>query len=352
MELSLLKSSVARISDRIVAMEDRRKKASSAIKSIGGLGFKVGNLTDDNIINTVEKSELNFSVGGVDGGMVARSFHGVDLVIIRAVGVIFDYKKGKIKSNKVFAPKAPFITEVDSSDDGELITVASLYRMKEEVARAIEVAGDSPNFLLMDGPLYPHPSTRMAKGTHLFKLYSEVVGLYDKLAKTCEEHGTKLVGIVEDSRSRYFSKVLLNKIVPTLPEKHRAVFSKVPSFRDTALLYDTLTSGERTFTFKISGIHDLKYKDNVFAFYMKTAKYDRPLRVEFLSTNPKSDLSEVSSKVYSLSAFSSYGLPSAIIEADARAKLTTYYSEYIYRMLFSKSLSPLIMSLRRENRPF
>ena len=306
MELSLLKSSVGRISDRIVAMEDRRKKASSAVKSIGGLRFKVGNLTDDRIINTVEKSGMNFSVGGVDGGMVARSFHGVDLVVIRAVGVIFDYRNNKITSNKVFAPKAPFITEVDSSNDGELITVASLYRMKEEVSRAIELAGDSPDFLLMDGPLYPHPSTRMAKGTHLFKLYSEVVGLYDSLAGMCRDNGTVLVGIVEDSRSRYFAKVLLDKIVPALPEKHRELFSKVPRFRDTALLYDALAPGERTFTFKISGIQDLKYRDNVFAFYMKTAKYDRPLRVEFLSTNPREDLPDVASKIYSLSAFVPY----------------------------------------------
>ena len=251
----------------------------------------------------------------------------------------------------MFAPKAPFVTEVDSADEGELITVASLYRMKEEVARAIELAGESPKFLLMDGPLYPHPSTRIAKGTHLYKLYHEVVGLYNKLAEACEEHGTKLVGIVEDSRSRYFAKTLLGTLVPALPEKHRQLFSGVTSFRDTALLYDALLPGERTFTFKIAGIQDLKYRNNVFAFYMKTAKYDRPLRVEFLSREPRKDLPAVSSSIYSLSSFSSYGLPSVIVEADARAKLTAYYSEYIYRMLFSKSLSPLIMNLRRENRP-
>ncbi len=348
MELSTLKSAIGKIASRVGAMENQRRRTSNALRSVGKLKFKVGNLTDDSIINKVKKARPTCSVAGVDGGLLTRSFHGIDVVVTRAVGVVFDYKEGKVVGSKVFPQKVPFISELSSSSDGELITVASLYRMREEVSRAVEVVEKaSPDFIMMDGPLYPHPSTRVAKGSGLKKLYMEVVGLYNLLASSCAERGTGLVGIVEDSRSGYFASVLFNKIVPNLPNSKE--FSGVV-FRDTALLFDALNPGERTFTFKIPNIQDLNYKDRVFAFYIKTAKYDRPLRVEFLSGNPGEDAKTVASLTYGIAAFPRYGLPSVLVEADARAKLKQHYMHYIQRMLFSHSRSPLVMSLRRENR--
>lgn len=283
---------------------------------------------------------------------MTRSFHGVDVVVTRAVGVVFDYKKDKVVSSKIFPQKMPFISEVNSDDDTELIVVASLYRMREEVSKAVElVEATSPDFVMMDGPLYPHPSTRIAKGSHLRKLYMRVVKLYDQLGEVCNERGTQLVGIVEDSRSRYFATLLFDKIVPSLPDKYRSLFSNSQVFRDTALLYDALKIGERTSTFKVSDIHDMQYKDKVFGFYIRTAKYDRPFRVEFLSDEPGKKVFGLASLIYSIAAFPRYGLPSVIVEADARAKLKKHHMQYIQRMLFSKSHSPLVLSLRRESRP-
>jgi hypothetical protein len=351
-ELSTLKSTVNHIADRIGDLEGRRRRTSSALRSIGDVPFRIGSLTDDRIINQVPKAGPDCPVAGVDGGLLTRSFHGIDLVVVRAVGVTFDYKKGQVAGTKVFAQKIPFITEVNSGDDGELITVASLHRMKYEVAKAVEVVEESsPAYIMMDGPLYPHPSTRVAKGSHLRKLYKEVVSLYDRLAQACSDRNTKLVGIVEDSRSRYFASVISDKIVPSLPEKSRSQFAGVGGFRDTALLYDALQTGERTCTFKISQLQDLAYKDEVFGFYMRTAEYDRPLRVEIRSASPGKDVPPLASLVYGVAAFPSYGLPSVLVEADARAKLKLNYMEFIQKMLFAKSHSPLMMSLRRENRP-
>lgn len=351
MELSTLKSAVSKIAQKIGSLESSRKRTSAALRSIGDLKFKIGSLTDDQIINAVEKTKPTCSVAGVDGGLLTRSFHGIDIVVTRAVGVVFDYKDGKVMTTKVFPQKVPFISEVNSTNDGELITVASLHRMKYEVSRAIQIVEEaSPDYIMMDGPLYPHPSTRMAKGSHLNKLYREVVSLYDKLVATCEARGTKLVGIVEDSRSRYFASVLFEKIVPNL-QNHSKEFSGVEGFRDTALLYDALKPGERTCTFKIHSIQDLKYKTRVFAFYIRTAKYDRPLRVELLSEEPGKDVEKLAPLVYGIASFPRYGLPSVLVEADMRAKLKKHYMHYVQRALFSKSNSPLVMSLRRENRP-
>ena len=352
MEISTLKATVGRIVNRINDLERRRKKNSNALRSISELGFKVGNLTDDKIFNKVEKMPLNFVVGGVDGGLLTKTFHGIDVVLTRAVGVVFDYQNGRIVKSKVFPQKMPFITEVNSSDDGELITLASLYRMNEEIKKAIEVAKTaSPEFLLLDGPLYPHPSTRIAKATDLHHVYKSVVSKYNELQKVCEERGVSLVGVVEDSRSRYFSKVLFETLVPGLPKKHQELFSNNFSFRDTALLYDALQMGERTLAFKLSGIQDVNYKNSVFAFYIRTAKHDRPIRIEVTSKNPKNLLAKIPQMIYGLAAFPSYGIPSVIVEADARAKLSQRHMISIQKMLYSKSQSPLVMNLRRESRP-
>ncbi|MBR9689645.1 MAG: DNA double-strand break repair nuclease NurA [Candidatus Altiarchaeota archaeon] len=352
MEISTLKSTVNRIAARISTLEDYRKKTSSALRSISGVPFRIGNLTDDKILNSVKSGTLNVAVGGVDGGLLTKSFHGIDLVITRAVGVLFNYKNGQVVSSKIFPQKMPFISEVNSGDEGELIVTASLYRMREELLKTVElVEASRPNYVFTDGPLYPHPSTRVAKNSHLKKLYAEVVSLYNQLNKVCEESGTQLVGIVEDSRSRYFASVLFDKIVPNLPENSRKLFSNNNVFRDTALLYDALKKGERTATFKISNIQDLQYKHQVFGFYIRTAKYDRPLRVELSSSDPGKHVSDIATLVYDLAAFPRYGLPSVLVEADLRAKLKKTYMEYIRRTLFSKSHSPLIMSLRRDNRP-
>jgi len=352
LEISTLKTTVSRIADRISNLEQKRKKNSKAIRSISELGFKVGSLTNDNIINSVEKVKLDFKAAGIDGGLLTKTFHGVDIVLTRAAGVVFTYKNDKIASTKVYPQKVPVLVEVNSNDDGELITIASLYRMNEEITKAIEVAKDAePDYLMLDGPLYPHPSTRIAKASDLKKLYATVVSKYNELEKTCQKNNTILVGVVEDSRSRYFSNVLFDKIVPGLSKKHQELFIDGYRFRDTALLFDTLKMGERTSAFKLSGIQDVAYKNDLYGFYIKTAKYDRPLRIEITSKTPRELLKKVPSTIFSLASFPSYGLPSVIVEADARAKLSQRYMISIQKMLYSKSQSPLVIDLRRESRP-
>ena len=341
MEISSLKAALGEIGGRIQELEGRRRQMVSVIKEIKDRRFRIGNLTKDAVINPVEKVKVSGRVGGVDGGLLAKSFHGVDIVMTRAVGVIFEYRNGKVVGTEINSQKVPLVRWVSAEHEGELVTVASLYRMGVEIGKAIELAG-KVDFLLLDGPLYPHPSTRVAKGSELKKKYMEIVRLYNTLEKKCREAGTRLVGVVEDSRSNYFSKLL---------EKVDGRLEGVSSFRDTALLFDTLETGERTLLFKISNIQDLSYKNDVYGFYIKSARYDRPIRVEFISGEPGKDVDEVARLVYSIAAFPRYGLPSVLVEADLRAKLKQNYIRMLQRAIFSKSRSPIVMNLRRENSP-
>ncbi|MBR9679459.1 MAG: DNA double-strand break repair nuclease NurA [Candidatus Altiarchaeota archaeon] len=351
MELREVKLALSSVISKLSLIENIRKRLSSGLKSISHMSFSIAGKTSESLFNKVEKIKPNFSAGGVDGGLLTKSFHGIDLIITRAIGVVIWYENGKIVKNKRVGRSAPLVIEKESSNEGELIAYASLYRTQVEVERAIElVQKHSPDFLFMDGPLYPHPSTRMSKGDN-GRAYSKLIKLYEQLHKECEKTGTKLIGVVEDTRSSLFSNIFHDKILPALPISKKARFKGLnQKFRDTSLLFDSLTQGERTFTFKLVKT-GMKYEKELYGFYIKPAKYDRPVRIEFIAKEPGKLANEVATATYSLCVYKSYGLPSVIIEADARAKLNRNLIEYITRILRDKTGSPMLLNLRREQRP-
>ena len=276
-----------------------------------------------------------------------KGFHGIDLVVTRASGVIFEYEDNLLKnSSHINTP--PLVFEVESGAPSDLALIASLRRTEAELSISHRILEESPGFLFIDGSICPHPSLRPAK-TCYRKDYRKIIRMYDELIRKGKGQGTMIVGIVEDSRSTYFSNLLQTVILPGLSPETRQQFSKHLTFRDTALLYDALAPRQKTFTFKMDAVPDVRYGKETYAFYLKTAKYDRPVRVEFVSGNPQDDGVRIARSVVGLSAFSDYGIPSVIIEADARAKLTGYYMEYIERLL--GKTTPLMMKLRREGRP-
>ncbi|MBR9681327.1 MAG: DNA double-strand break repair nuclease NurA [Candidatus Altiarchaeota archaeon] len=342
-----LKVAVSKVSKTLEAMELKRKHLSGAIKKIGNTGFRIGDKTKENIVNAVVKGPVTGRFAGVDGGLLVKGFHGIDLIVTRAVATIFDYEKSKIKKSD-YVKTTPKVFEFESGSPSELALVAGLRRMELELLVAIQALEKKPDYLLLDGSIFPHPSTKAAKLTHR-RAYLRVIKLYEGLVTKCKDQGCILIGIVEDSRSRYFSNMLHDVIVPNLPPKTRELFPNIQNFRDTALLYDALSYCEKTFTFKLRKVPEINYGKEIYAFYLKTAKYDRPIRVEFVAEDPQSTGQAIAQAVLGLSTFSRYGIPSVIIEADARAKLTRYYMDYIERLL--GKVTPLMMRLRREGRP-
>lgn len=342
-----LKLTINRVSKILEEMERRRLKLSKAIRKIGHTEFHIGNLTQDTIVNNVKPKTVSGKFAGVDGGLLMKSFHGIDLIVTRAVSVIFDYEKSQLK-NSNYIRTEPSVIEFESGSPSELALVAGLQRTVVELSVALQTLDKNPEYLLLDGSIVPHPSTTGAKHSHRL-LYLRMIKMYDELIKRAQEQNCIVIGVVEDSKSKYFSNTLKDIIVPNLPPESRALFTDIQSFRDTAVLFDALLHNQRTFTFKLSKCPAVKYGKNLYGFYLKTAKYDRPIRLEFVSDSPKEINNRIAQSVLGLSTFSSYGIPSVIIEADARAKLTKYYMEYIERLL--GKTTPLLMKLRREVRP-
>lgn len=87
------------IIDKIGYFESRRIKIGQFLREIND-SFKIGpseEIVDEKIINPVIENALDkIRILGVDGGIVKHSYHGLDLMLMRSVGTIFEYSDGKL----------------------------------------------------------------------------------------------------------------------------------------------------------------------------------------------------------------------------------------------------------------
>ncbi len=126
--------------------------------------------------------------------------------------------------------------------------------------------------------------------------------------------------------------------------------------RDTTLLYWVLEQGEKTQTFDYClnpQAHQIlkDFDKAVYSFYLKTAKWDRPVRVDLLRPQEADNLASI---LLAISGqHSRYGFPSVLIEADGVAKLSeSEIDNLIYHILKHSGNVPSLMKLRRDDRPF
>lgn len=337
-----------------------------------------GDILEEKSYYEVKPTNLaGLRVAGIDGGIVARSYQNIDLILTRAVAAIFTYgSNGKLEVG--YFPEVTPLPNIISSlqpspiPDFELRT--SIERITCEIQLAIQLQDYTKvDLIILDGSIVPQLSDRPPSYSTLTRRYEKVVELYEDLYKSCIESGTLLVGVIEDSRSIRYMQII-GRLIPHLVEKvpglkrildldYRRVIQQT---RDTEFLQRVLGPGERTPVFRYAEFpldypifDDFRNKvwaDSVNVFYLRTVEYDRPIRVEYLATESNQLLTakKISSVVLPLSYHNAeYGIPSVLIEADARAHLLDGDIEIIYEQLVRKTGDSLILSkLRRERRPF
>jgi len=350
---------IREVSERISSAEAKRKKLAAFIKS-SDAGFPISSLVEKAVPDAIK-------IAGVDGGIVKRSLHGFDLVLARAVGVCFSYRNGRIADVQYHPGKMPepelFVLEALSEMDW--VHSASIIRQKLEIKNAIETAEKfRPGLLLLDGSIIPHYSDRPPKNSKARESYEELISLYTRLFDVCSKNGIMLAGVVEDSRGTRFCELAGERILPKSDSESASDMKKtLERTRDTPLLYWMLNEGERTFAFPYSDIegesreHPLikefgKFADMMFSFYLKTAQFDRPIRIDFLGE--EKDANRFAEAILSISSHhSGYGFPSVLIEADQAAKLAEDDIDGVYeQILASTGPLPCISKLRRDSRPF
>jgi hypothetical protein len=351
------------IVDKISYLESRRIKMGKFLREIND-SFKIGpneEVLDERIINKVpDRTFKTFNVLGVDGGMVKHSYHGLDLMLMRAVGVDFEYSDGKL-SNVEYYPSPRII--FDSFSDVELSSCYNFERQIMEITSAIEsMKKFKPDITFLDGSIIPHyipkPDNPILK-----EYYDKLIETYRSLFRLSLENKMILAGVIEDSRGVKFCDILvrmvLSQVESEISKELKLVLEKT---KDSNLLYYVLEKGERTCVFNYSKnprIHPILKEfegmsNSFYSFYIKTVEFDRPLRVDFLGFGNELDIvDKISCILMQTSGHSGYGLPSVLIEADQRARLSEKDLDMFYSDLVNRigNVSTLF-KMRREVRPF
>jgi len=328
--------------------------------------------TDVSFTTKVQDANVDgLKIAGVDGGVVHKSLNFFDIALIRAVGVLFLHQKESRPVVRYFPEEQPFpdiLTSIEPLSINEIDTLISIWRMQKEIRCGISlIEEDQPDLIILDGSVLPVVEFRQVmQSEFLSNQYKNLKTLYRKLYSLCQKNRTALCGIVKDSRSA----ILTSKLSALLPHLSKLQgFERlleidyrmiVKQLRDTDLLYQVLDTNERTFEFLLSNFTDDTDKDlpdfNIHCFYLKTVEFDTPLRVEFplLFSDPQSQTEKISSLVNSVSRYNpEYGIPSVIIEADARATLQETDADILVDEIASKiGYSSYSLQKRRSRVPF
>lgn len=335
---------IQEIAERIAATEKKRKRLAEFVTEVAGHQLK----------QSIDPSPLKqVRIAAVDGGMLKRSFHGMDCLLVRAAGVCFEYTNGNVASVQYHPSRNPIPRPeiFESLSELDWNHFSSLNRLQEEISQAtVCMEHWQPDLLLIDGMLLPHTLDRPAKTSPLFPVYSSLLRSYQKLFAIAKEKKIALAGVVEDSRSTlfcdYVRESILSKVTHEMVSELSSLLGKT---RDSNLLHLILEKGERTKTFHVAGLPDLPL---LRTFFLKTAAFDRPLKVDYLpeTTNPE----ELGPLLLAISGHhSGYGLPTPLIEADNVAKLSELEMENLYATILSfTGQLPSMMALRRDQRPF
>ncbi|MHA1576599.1 MAG: DNA double-strand break repair nuclease NurA [Candidatus Thorarchaeota archaeon] len=328
----------------------------------------------------IEPTNLSgLRIVGIDGGLVRKRFRSMDLVFTRAIAVLFHFGPEE-GPNVEFYPDAfpkPKVTPIMLSLPGpELDQLASLERIAEELRVTIGVMDKyHSDIILVDGSLFYHPRDRPPIGSLAHEKFQEVLALYRQLYLKSVKKKTVLVGIIKDSRSLRVVKTM-SEILPHIL-RNPSFFEMMQGIdyrwllkitRDCDLLSTFLEEGERTFAFKYSteilqstnsADSDLTdWASSIWVTYFKTARDDLPLRIEILTKSDGADgikeLNKVLSAVLPLSyQHPEYGLPTPIVEADARARIgDSDTSLIIDRLMAMSGLTYSTLEKRRSRNPF
>ncbi|MEM5808300.1 MAG: DNA double-strand break repair nuclease NurA [Candidatus Aenigmatarchaeota archaeon] len=350
-------------------LENQRKNVGNFLRdsnSLTDLEVTDEILENKIIVQVPELNLENLKVAGIDGGLLKKSFHGIDLMLLKSIGVIFSYQNGKL-SNTEYYPDAISTPEpkviMDPFNDLEFEINSHIERQIKEVLTATEVVDKfEPDILFMHGSVIPHYTFVPEKGSLLHENYKRMILAYTDLFEAVKLKKTILAGVIEDSRGVRFCEILnnifLTQFNPNLPPEMKIVLTRT---KDSNLLSYILQKGERSFVFPYSSkasqhpiLREFEVKDKIFTFYLRTVEFDRPIRIDFLGDKGVIDKANfISSILLKLVGHSNYGIPSVLIEADQRAKLQEQELEMFYNDIVNKTgnISSLFEQ-RRNQRPF
>lgn len=336
--------------------EARRAEAERLREEVGSTLFTDGGAVEDAFVHAVEPDPLGeVTVAGVDGGLVRKEFHGLDLLLARAVAAVFSYSGGELDAADYVpatnpTPRVEHLTATHDRQDAD--RAASLLRLEEEIGAARETVDDT-DVLLLDGSILPQFPDKPRNGATLRDRYDAVVDRYRDLYTAATDSDVILAGVVEDTRGTDCCDLL---------RANGFDGDAVTNGRDTTILADMLEKGERTLLMEYGDadshpiLQDLPaHAGALYSFYLKPVKNDRPVRIDlFAPHDPVGTAETVASHIYALAGMgSSYAVPPVLIEADQRAKIEPHEVDLLTKRVRAKLAHHTgTEELRRDRRPF
>ena len=343
--------------------------------------------------NFIRKPILSSNIRGlnivsVDGSYVVKKFMNVDFSFLKAIAVKYYFYENQSSRIEYFPDLTGFnnynvqgnylnreenVVEAKISMDMTFMEINLLNKLIEKKSEV--------DLIILDGSVVIMPINLIfTKDSEISKRYDKLLREYQKLYSTCIEKGIILIGSIKDTRTSALTNLIRSTIQMLKPNgTNLSDFIKInyrqilDYFSDLDLYNRVLRKTERSCIFnckkEVDKIRDTGIKKeipyyfpfNFYAFYLKTATYDTPCRIEFFmdetysleEASEKADL--ISSILLPISSLNEYyGLPIPQIEAHKRAVFRSQEVDLLFNNL-SRTLKVHGVSLlgrRRTRRPF
>ncbi|MFX1391005.1 MAG: DNA double-strand break repair nuclease NurA [Promethearchaeota archaeon] len=328
------------------------------------------------------------NIVSVDGSSVTKKYMNIDFSFLKAIAVKYNFQKNHIANIKYYPDLSGFNnylvqSNLRNSDEIAVDTKISIDMnfMEIHLLNDMISKSDDIDMIIIDGSIVIMPINLVfSKDPEISKKYDQLLKEYQKLYSNCIEKGILLIGSIKDTRTSALTHLLrdtiqlFNPSYSNLSEFIKIDYRRVMElFSDLDLFNRILNKSERSCIFnckrEIEKIRDTGIKKEIpyyfplafYAFYLKTAKYDTPCRIEFFmdekhifeKASMKADL--IASILLPISSLNEhYGLPIPQIEAHRRAvfkpKEVEILLNYLTRTLNSYGIK--LLEKRRDRRPF
>ncbi len=371
--------------------------AEIVLKNIKKLDFSEFNpypkffIKEEFLKKKVHSSNISgLNIVSVDGSSVAKNFMNVDFSFLKAIAVKYHFYENHIANINYYPDLTGFnyysVQGNYINREEEIIQDKINMDMKfmeiDLLNNMIKYSNnDNIDLIIIDGSIVITPINLLfSQDPEISKQYDKLLKEYHKLYLNCKERGIILIGSIKDTRTSSLCHLLKDSIQLLKPStSNLSDFVKsnyrqiINYFSDLDLFNMILNKSERTCIFNckrdIDKIRDTGIKKEIpyyfplsfYAFYLKTAKYDTPCRIEFFmeenhplkKASEKADL--ISSIILPISNLNKhYGLPIPQIEAHKRAVFKPDEINLLFNSL-SRTLNEHgvgLLKKRRNRRPF
>ncbi len=339
--------------------------------------FSPEEIPDDKLVYTVAPKPLsNINIAAIDGSFVRKSYINFEFSLFRAISVIYSFSDAGIdieyypekngmqnyRLSRVLNNTPDQIATSQVSIDRAFMEITLVNDLITKYKKKIDM-------VILDGSILTEPLNLLSNSSQNNELmikYSNLVKEYKKLYNLCDIRKIDLVGVVKDTRSSTFRKLLSRRIPQILTKMNDSYVVQfdyrklLQYFSDLDLFHRFLGVGERSCTFSISSSGnswiprqleilntELNLEKNFlidykfYACYMKPVAYDFPIRIEFHQNKHNINPTQLQSKTQRIcehllplcSKFEDFAVPIPQIEAHLRAKLSINDLNMIIQLL-------------------